>query len=339
MSNFAIIFIIFLILNYFLFKQNDYISNKIELYDYPDNKRKLHKKKTALTGGIFIFLNLIIFFFLLKIDYLQIPDLDLQTEREIVSLCLLIISQFTIGFYDDKYELNPFKKLFLSAFFIFVCLVIDENLIIRELNFFTESYSIKLSVFSIPFTILSFLLFLNALNMFDGIDLQVPIYTSFLFIYFILNENIQLIIFILPVMLFIIYYNFKKKLFLGDSGSNLLAALISYIIIKNYNSGTEVMYCDEILLLMLVPGLDMLRLFIFRIYKGKNPFLSDNQHIHHLYFKNFSKKFTIFIIQMHIVIPLIIFSFFNYLLFILIISSIIIYFLCIIFFKISRRTQ
>lgn len=339
MSNFAIIFIIFLILNYFLFKQNDYISNKIELYDYPDNKRKLHKKKTALTGGIFIFLNLIIFFFLLKIDYLQIPDLDLQTEREIVSLCLLIISQFTIGFYDDKYELNPFKKLFLSAFFIFVCLVIDENLIIRELNFFTESYSIKLSVFSIPFTILSFLLFLNALNMFDGIDLQVPIYTSFLFIYFILNENIQLMIFILPVMLFIIYYNFKKKLFLGDSGSNLLAALISYIIIKNYNSGTEVMYCDEILLLMLVPGLDMLRLFIFRIYKGKNPFLSDNQHIHHLYFKNFSKKFTIFIIQMHIVIPLIIFSFFNYLLFILIISSIIIYFLCIIFFKISRRTQ
>lgn len=339
MSNFAIIFIIFLILNYFLFKQNDYISNKIELYDYPDNKRKLHKKKTALTGGIFIFLNLIIFFFLLKIDYLQIPDLDLQTEREIVSFSLLIISQFTIGFYDDKYELNPFKKLFLSAFFIFVCLVIDENLIIRELNFFTESYSIKLSVFSIPFTILSFLLFLNALNMFDGIDLQVPIYTSFLFIYFILNENIQLIIFILPVMLFIIYYNFKKKLFLGDSGSNLLAALISYIIIKNYNSGTEVMYCDEILLLMLVPGLDMLRLFIFRIYKGKNPFLSDNQHIHHLYFKNFSKKFTIFIIQMHIVIPLIIFSFFNYLLFILIISSIIIYFLCIIFFKISRRTQ
>tara|TARA_A100001015_G_C15034700_1_gene735395 strand:- start:401 stop:1420 length:1020 start_codon:yes stop_codon:yes gene_type:complete len=339
MSNFAIIFIIFLILNYFLFKQNDYISNKIELYDYPDNKRKLHKKKTALTGGIFIFLNLIIFFFLLKIDYLQIPDLDLQTEREIVSFSLLIISQFTIGFYDDKYELNPFKKLFLSAFFIFVCLVIDENLIIRELNFFTESYSIKLSVFSIPFTILSFLLFLNALNMFDGIDLQVPMYTSFLFIYFILNENIQLIIFILPVMLFIIYYNFKKKLFLGDSGSNLLAALISYIIIKNYNSGTEVMYCDEILLLMLVPGLDMLRLFIFRIYKGKNPFLSDNQHIHHLYFKNFSKKFTIFIIQMHIVIPLIIFSFFNYLLFILIISSIIIYFLCIIFFKISRRTQ
>ena len=339
MSNFAIIFIIFLILNYFLFKQNDYISNKIELYDYPDNKRKLHKKKTALTGGIFIFLNLIIFFFLLKIDYLQIPDLDLQTEREIVSFSLLIISQFTIGFYDDKYELNPFKKLFLSAFFIFVCLVIDENLIIRELNFFTESYSIKLSVFSIPFTILSFLLFLNALNMFDGIDLQVPIYTSFLFIYFILNENIQLMIFILPVMLFIIYYNFKKKLFLGDSGSNLLAALISYIIIKNYNSGTEVMYCDEILLLMLVPGLDMLRLFIFRIYKGKNPFLSDNQHIHHLYFKNFSKKFTIFIIQMHIVIPLIIFSFFNYLLFILIISSIIIYFLCIIFFKISRRTQ
>ena len=33
---------------------------------------------------------------------------------------------------------------------------------------------------------------------------------------------------------------------------------------------------------MLLPGLDMLRLFVIRILNNKNPFLPDNNHIHHL---------------------------------------------------------
>ena len=65
---------------------------------------------------------------------------------------------------------------------------------------------------SIPFTILSFLLFINSLNMFDGIDLQVPIYTLIIFLYLVLSKNNHLIIFIFPVMIFIIYLNYKKKI-------------------------------------------------------------------------------------------------------------------------------
>lgn len=332
----TLIFVL-LIFNFFLFKFNHYISNKIDLFDYPDNKRKLHKKKTSLTGGIFLFANLIIFISFLNIDNFQLTSQFIQNKRELVSFILLMTSLFIIGLYDDKYDLNPFKKLFLSAFFIFLCLLIDESLIIRELNFFTGNYSIKLFGLSIPFTVLSFLLFLNALNMFDGIDLQVPIYVFLLFIYFLIFKNIEEIIFILPVMLFIIYFNFKKKLFLGDSGTNFLATLLSYIIIKYYNFETEIIYCDEIFFLMLIPGLDMLRLFIFRIFMGKNPFLSDNRHLHHLYLKNFSQNFTFSIIQIHIFIPILIFSFFNNLLFFLLFISIIIYFFSIFFLKIKNK--
>ena len=62
-----------------------------------------------------------------------------QNKREFVSFLLLISSLFLIGIYDDKYDLNPLKKLLLYAFFILICLLIDENLIIA-----CKSNSIKI---------------------------------------------------------------------------------------------------------------------------------------------------------------------------------------------------
>ncbi len=258
MDNLLILILIISIFNIFLFSQNDLISNKINLFDYPDSNRKIHLKKIAITGGIFIFVNLIFLFIILKINFFQFSNLIFLNKRELVSFLLLISSLFVIGLYDDKYDLNPFKKIFLYTFFILICLLIDENLIIRELNFYSVNYSIKLFNLAIPFTLLSILLFLNALNMFDGIDLQVSIYSLFLFIYFIFKLDISFLILIIPVLLFVIYFNYKKKLFLGDSGSNILATLISFIVIKEYNNGYEKIYCEEIFLLMLIPGIDML---------------------------------------------------------------------------------
>ena len=172
-----LLILIILIFNFFLFSQNDLISNKINLFDHPDNNRKIHFKKVAITGGFFIFVNLIFLLIFLKIDFFQFSNFFFQNKREFVSFLLLISSLFLIGIYDDKYDLNPLKKLLLYAFFILICLLIDENLIIKELNFYSGNFSIKLFNLAIPFTLLSILLFLNALNMFDGIDLQVSLYS------------------------------------------------------------------------------------------------------------------------------------------------------------------
>lgn len=250
-----------------------------------------------------------------------------------MSFLILISSLFVIGLYDDKYDLSPFKKLFLYAFFILICLLIDENLIIKELNFYSGNFSIKLFNLAIPFTLLSILLFLNALNMFDGIDLQVSLYSLFLFIYFIFKFDIIFFILVIPALLFVIFFNYKKKIFLGDSGSNILATLISFVLIKEYNNGYGNVYCEEIFLLMLIPGIDMLRLFINRIIRGRNPFLSDNQHLHHLYLNKFSQNLSIFIIQLHIFIPVLIFNFYNSAIAVILIISISIYLTSIFYLK------
>ena len=39
---------------------------------------------------------------------------------------------------------------------------------------------------------------------------------------------------------------------------------------------------EEIFIILSLPGLDMFRLFLVRIFYGKNPFSPDRNHIHHL---------------------------------------------------------
>ena len=92
------------------------------------------------------------------------------------------------------------------------------------------------------------------------------------------------------------YCNAKKNIFLGDGGTYFVGLIISLYFIKSYNLNLNIL-CDEILVIMLLPGLEMARLFIERILNKKNPLLADRNHFHHLllkYFQNKNKNFVIF---------------------------------------------
>ena len=56
------------------------------------------------------------------------------------------------------------------------------------------------------------------------------------------------------------------------------------MIIKSYNVQNFV-NAEIVLLLLLYPGLDLIRLFFTRILNGKHPFSKDLNHIHHLLLK------------------------------------------------------
>jgi UDP-GlcNAc:undecaprenyl-phosphate GlcNAc-1-phosphate transferase len=105
-------------------------------------------------------------------------------------------------------------------------------------------------------------------------------------------------------LLFFILLNFNGFAFMGNSGSFIISFLIGYILLKNYNSYIDPRFsADQILLLLLYPVLDMLRLFFYRISKGKNPFLADRRHIHHVFLKKFTEKKTVFLIFLSYSIP------------------------------------
>ena len=55
---------------------------------------------------------------------------------------------------------------------------------------------------------------------------------------------------------------------------------------------------------MLIPGLDLIRLFILRISKGRNPLTPDRLHLHHLLLLKFSYTHTLTIIMLLISMPI-----------------------------------
>jgi len=217
----------------------------------------------------------------------------------------------------------------ISAFFILLFILVDNNLNISTLKFTFLDHVIELKSFSIFFTLLCFLLFINALNMFDGINCQVGSYCIFIFsIIFYKNVLPELCLIMIISLLFFLILNFRGKVFLGESGVLTLAFVISYILVKSSNIQNNVFSADEIFMIMALPGIDMLRLFLIRIYNGKHPFSSDTNHIHHLILKHYTNTKTFIIILSYILVTTILYFYIDFKLEYLI-GYIILYFLII----------
>ena len=157
------------------------------------------------------------------------------------------------------------------------------------MNFYQFNINFNLAFpFSLFFSTLCILLFINALNMFDGVNIQASFYCLMLFLFFLAKDfDFILSLTLIISLFFFIILNIRKKSFLGDGGIYLLAYLISYIIILNYNLKNNIKI-EEIFILMLIPGLDMFRLFILRLYHNRSPFDPDRNHIHHILIKKFN---------------------------------------------------
>ena len=138
--------------------------------------------------------------------------------------------------------------------------------------------------------------------MLDGINGQASSYSVFILIIFVLSK-IDLYFLLIPLLFFLIF-NLKGKMFLGDSGTMLVGFIISYFFIKTANS-YEIFFSDEIFLIMMIPGFELLRLAVTRIIKKKHPFKPDTNHIHHYVQKKFDFKKTFFIVQIVLTLPFI----------------------------------
>ncbi|MDB4184112.1 hypothetical protein N9751_01060 [Alphaproteobacteria bacterium] len=260
-----------------------------------------------LYGGLFLYINLIlltIFNKLLNINDLQIfTFLDYQTFI-FISLC------FFISLVDDKTNISPYKRFFLFSLIFSLNIFFDNSLHITNLQLMNLIINFNNSFIMFLFMIFCFLSLSNALNFFDGINLQLALYTIVVFmtLYFFGVLNILAVIIIIN-LLFFIYYNYKSKIFLGDSGVILISYLMTIIFFKLHEQND--LDVSLILIILLVPGLDFIRVITSRILNKANPFTGDSTHLHHLIKKRFSILPTVFLIQLNIISPLIIFFYIN----------------------------
>ena len=271
MENNYIIFNFFLTLIIFFFLKP--ISKIINIFDKP-NERKIHKNPVPAIGGIIIF-------FILLINLIIFNNL----KKEIFLLASLFM---LIGIIDDAIKISPNIRLLILSIFTFVFLSYFKDFNIEFLHI-ENIGKINLNNYSIFFTVLSLLLFQNAMNMIDGINgLSGSIFLIiFIFIATKIGFSSFFILIIFVIIIFLIF-NIMNKIFMGDAGIYFLSMLSGLIIIDMSNN--NLIYSEEIFLLMMLPGIDMLRLFFLRIINKKNPFNPDKLHIHHMLFNKLKSK-------------------------------------------------
>ena len=306
-----ILSIILSFLFHFFFEK---IKLVINIYDNGNSdKRKIHLGNIAPIGGIIFYLIFIIYY--LSNIFFNFEN-DIFTFKEQLVILITASFIFFIGLLDDKYSLTPLNKSILFILIILILILNNTQLQIYFLRFETIEKLITLGDFTIFFTLFCIFCFINAFNMYDGINLQSGFYLFVLFLVFSIKgiDSLFFISLLIPLTLFL-YNNYKNRIFLGNSGTYFLSYLISiYLINSNIVFGK--ISVEEILILLLVPGLDMVRLFLTRIINGKSPFLPDKNHIHHLLLKKFNQFTVSLTIIMLTIIP--------YLIFILFLKSIII---------------
>ena len=298
----------------FFFYNSKKISQKTFLY-----KKLLDD--TPLTGGPGIYL-----YFILGSIYFYIINGNLGSEN--IYLIVLISLIFIIGLLDDIFNINYKIRLVSLFLIIFIFLKFDERFIVNELYFETINQTYLLGGLSLFITPIFIMLLLNSINMADGINGNSGfIFLSYFFLLFENNDlfNNYFIFFIIPLVIFL-YFNLTNKIYLGDSGVYLISIIVSLFVIYKYKYGLSYLSCEKIFLIFMIPGIDMFRLFCFRIYNKINPFEGDLNHLHHLLIKRFSNINSLIIYSSLILWPNLILYFFSINKNILIILNLLIYF-------------
>lgn len=315
------------------------IAEYFKILDKPDHRRKIHKHDTPLTGAFAIFL-IFLFINLFNI-FLNFFDSILV----IITINSSLI--FLIGFYDDRKSLNPYFKLTLVGIIFLISLLFNDDLLLKNIYFSSIDKRYVLNHYlSIFFTILCLLLLINALNLVDGINglANLLITIWLLYILFMNENNINNIYKLLLIFIFLNnFFIYKGKYFLGDSGSLFYASFVGMLSIYNYNSlflsNPDLSAAENLFIIFMIPGYDMLRLFIERIHKKKDPFKADNNHLHHYLIKSFSLEKSLLIYLIIVITPIMVIYFTDINKIIIIVLGLLVYLSLIIFLKNSLNNK
>ena len=298
-----------IILNFLFFFYLKKIENFVNIYDLPDNRLKKHKSKVPLLGGIIIMINLCVLVLLTYFFDYQFLDNKLSL-RSCFATFFFLFSFFILGAIDDKYKLKPEKKFFLSILFSIFFLSLSDDFLVSNIRLSFYDQLIFLNDFSFFFTIFCIIILINSLNFYDGINGQSIIFFIIIFGYLSYSSPLSFFyLFIIFVLLFILILNLQNKLFMGDSGIYALGSVLIMSLIYEYNILKTFEYVDEIFFLLILPGYDLLRLSITRIFNGKNAFYGDRNHIQHLLIKRFSLTQTNICLILLTLLPIFLFSF------------------------------
>ena len=95
--------------------------------------------------------------------------------------------------------------------------------------------------------------------------------------------------FLLPLLVFLLFNFPFGKIFIGDLGAYLYGFIIGNLTIIFFGRQPQLTSWLAVLILF-YPCIELLFSYLRKIIENKSPLMADNQHLHSLAYKNFSKK-------------------------------------------------
>lgn len=198
-----------------------------------------------------------------------------------------------VGAADDYKPIKPWIKF--GAQVVAACVVvIPGGAQIATLGNLFGFGGIWLDIFGIPFSIIAMVLFINGMNLIDGVDGLAGGIGFLAFFWFILACVLKDNLVLLPgLMIFagallgFLAHNMRTPLrkraavFLGDSGSLCLGLLMGWYAIKIADYRGPVMVPISVAWIIGLPVFDECAQFYRRVKEGKHPFSADRGHLHH----------------------------------------------------------
>lgn len=262
------------------------------LVDEPSEERKLHSRSIPTIGGIVIF-GAIVFSYALWFpeEYDHLPHM-LTNFKHLIAVLILL---FFVGVKDDIIGTAPMKKLIAHMIVGFILVVLADIRITSMHGLFGSSQEMEVWQ-SYLLSLFVYIVIVNAINLIDGLDglaggIGLIIASSFGTL-FLINGNVPLALlgFVLSgALLGFLVFNFSPaRIFMGDSGSLTIGAIISVLAINAVDVSTTNMsewFIPNtpilVMAILVYPLIDTLRVFTIRAFKGVSPFTADKNHIHH----------------------------------------------------------
>jgi len=258
------------------------LANKLHFTDKP-SERKQHKTPTPLCGGIALYIGFFISYFLFVRD-------DLEQQIIVFVAATLIV---LIGLIDDWYktkgkEFPIFPRLviqLLSAILVFKAGIVFEGFT----NPITGNFIELNQAIQFLLTITWIFGVTTVINWSDGMDglaggLSLISAITFFLAAIILNQPKSALVSIIlaGVICGFLYYNkYPAKVFMGDSGANLLGFILSITALDGAFKQATILSLFIPILALAVPIFDNLFVIIKRFSEGKPVYQADRSQIHY----------------------------------------------------------
>lgn len=272
------------------------IAKRRNLVDNPD-PRKLQQVPVPVLGGIAVFWGMVVGVFVGAAVAAAFGWVRLWPILPVVfSMVLMLYS----GAMDDVIGLSPGNRFFIEIVTL-LCLIYTSGICADSLHGLWGVETISWWI-AVPLTVFAGLGIINAVNMIDGVNglssgmcIMCCLLFGAIFLWAGDAPNAVLAFVmaaaLVPFFMHNVFGN-TSRMFIGDAGTMMMGVLLTWfalsVIHRNTTAvfrinGNEVNMITMALAILSVPVFDTVRVMVWRIRHGKNPFHPDKTHLHHVF--------------------------------------------------------